>query len=98
MELGIPLALEVTPDGVVYRVEAPPCEATVDIPYAGVHLSCDRPACHRGIPHRQFLRIDPPHAVGWCGDYCAEPCDALKGRLETLREQGLEVNQTDGRA
>ena len=88
-------ALEVTPDGLVVPVEAPPCGATLDIPDRGIHLVCDRPAGHPSplIRHRQFLRTDPPHAVGWCDDHCAQPCEPLRGFLEGIRRQGLYVHQ-----
>lgn len=97
MRPDIPLALEVMPDGVVCPVEAPPCGATLDIPHAGLHLVCDRPAGHDSplVRHRQFLRIDPPHAVAWCSDHCSEPCEPWRGTLETLRRQGLPVRQYD---
>jgi hypothetical protein len=94
-------ALEVTPEGLVVPVEAPPCGATLDIPDRGIHLVCDRPAGHT-IPcrgsvlatrHRQFLQLSPPHAVGWCDDHCAQPCEPLRGFLDTIRSQGLSVHQ-----
>lgn len=100
---SVPMALEVTPEGLVVPVEAPPCGATLDIPHAGIHLVCDKPAGHispvprlgsvLGTRHRQFLRLDPPHAVGWCDDHCSQPCEPLRGVLETLRSQGLPVQQ-----
>jgi hypothetical protein len=46
-------ALEVTPDGLVVPVEAPPCGAT----------------------------------------HCAQPCEPLRGFLDTIRSQGLSVHQ-----
>lgn len=99
MRPDIPLALEVTHDGLVVPVEAPPCGARLDIPHAHIRLVCDRPAGHGpGMRHRQFLTTSPPHAVGWCDDHCSNPCEPLKGVLKTLRTQGLFVEQSDGRA
>jgi hypothetical protein len=99
-----PSALEVTPEGLVIPVEAPPCGQTLDIPEKGIHLVCDRPAGHQvasgqGIlatRHRQIIQRDPPHGVGWCDDHCGQPCEPLSGVLDGLREQGLEVRH--GRA
>jgi hypothetical protein len=93
-----PMALEVTPEGLVIPVEAPACGATLDIPQKGIHLVCDRPAGHQAghLRHRQIIQLDPPHGVGWCDDVCGEPCEPLRGILEGLRDQGLEVRH--GRA
>lgn len=97
-----PMALEVTPDGIVFPVEAPPCGERLDIPERGVHLVCDRPAGHTdpgdssvmATRHRHIIRLSPPHAVAWCNDHCAQPCEPLAGVLDLLKQQGLSIHQT----
>jgi hypothetical protein len=93
-----PMALEVTPEGLVIPVEAPACGERLDIPDRGIHLVCDRPAGHQAghLRHRQIIQLSPPHGVAWCDDHCAQPCEPLKGVLEGLRKLGLAIRQGDG--
>jgi len=90
-----PMGLEVTPEGLVIPVEAPPCGATLDIPERHIHLVCDRPGGHQAghLRHRQIIQLSPPQAVGWCDDHCSQPCEPLRGVLDLLRKQGLSVHQ-----
>ena len=79
-----PMALEVTPEGLVIPVEAPPCGHLLDIPSRHVHLYCDRPAGHDG-KHRAIIQLTPPQAVNWCDDGCSQPCTPVMAWLRELR-------------